>query len=187
MVINEEKIRKLLIDAKVIQDGHFKLNSGVHSDTYLEKFNLLQWPDLTELICKEIFENTKDLQPDLIVGPTTGGAIIAYEVARNFKVRSIIAERGDNGRVIGRDYTIEPGEKVLVVDDILTSGQSIFETIDAVKNANGNVAGVAVIADRSMQPINFDVPAQSLIKITLQNYEENECPLCLNKVPLKET
>ena len=76
---------------------------------------------------------------------------------------------------------------MLVVDDILTSGQSIFETIDAVKNANGNVAGVAVIADRSMQPINFDVPAQSLIKITLQNYEENECPLCSNKVPLKVT
>ena len=187
MVKNQEEIRALLIDAKVIQSGHFKLNSGVHSNTYLEKFNLLQWPDLTEIICKDIYELTKDLQPDLIVGPTTGGAIIAYEVARNYRVRSIIAEKAENGRVIGRDYLIEPGEKVLVVDDILTSGQSVFETMDAVKNANGTVVGVAIIADRSMQPIHFNVPSTSLVKITLENYEENECPLCKNNVPLKIT
>ena len=120
-------------------EGHFQLASGVHSDRYMEKFNLLQWPGHTEDACRPIAAAGRELEPTTVVGPTTGGVILAYEVARQLGLRGIIAERNPDGpgRRIQRDFRLEPGERVLVVDDVLTSGGSVRDTIEAVRIAGG--------------------------------------------------
>ena len=104
-----------------ILEGHFQLNSGRHSDRYLEKFNLLQWPEFTEVVCKRMAEGSRATNPQTIAGPTTGGIILAYEVGRQLGLRGIFAERADGGRAFQRDFHLEPGERVLVVDRDITA------------------------------------------------------------------
>src|SRR5690606_16234746 len=101
----------------------FQLNSGRHSDRYLEKFNLLQWPQYTELVCRKMADAARHLEPQTVAGPTTGGVLLAYELARQLGVRGIFCERDEGGGLsFQRDFHLEPGERVLVVDDVLTSG-----------------------------------------------------------------
>ncbi|MEI6666410.1 MAG: orotate phosphoribosyltransferase [Chloroflexota bacterium] len=169
-----------------ILNGHFQLNSGRHSDRYLEKFNLLQWPEQTEVVCKRMAEGSRDTNPQTIAGPTTGGIILAYEIGRQLGKRGIFAERAEaGGRAFQRDFHLEAGERVLVVDDVLTSGASIRDTIDAVNAAGGVVVGVAVMVDRSQGRANFDVPFFAATEIEMPSYEPSECAQCKAGVPVE--
>jgi orotate phosphoribosyltransferase len=167
--------------------GHFQLASGRHSDAYLEKFNLLQWPPQTEVVCRRLAEGGGAFAPQLVVGPTTGGVIIAYEVARALGLRGVIAERDESGRSIGRHFHLEPGERALVVDDVLTTGGSVRETLEAVRKAGGEPVGVAVMVDRSGGNVDFGVPLFAATEVEMQTWEAPDCPLCRQGVPLEVT
>ena len=170
-------------------EGHFQLASGVHSDRYLEKFNLLQWPGHTEDACRPLAEAARGLAPRTIAGPTTGGVILAYEVARQLGLRGIIAERNPDGpgRRIQRDFRLDPGERVFVVDDVLTSGGSVRDTIEAVRLAGGEPLAVGVLVDRSAGRVTFDVPLFASMVLDLATYQPDACPLCRDGVPLTVT
>ncbi len=122
-----------------------------------------------------------------MVGPTTGGVIIAYEVARELGLRGVIAERDEGGRSIGRHFHLEPGERALVVDDVLTTGGSVRETLDAVRKAGGVPVGVAVMVDRSGGKVDFGVPLFAATEVEMQTWDAAECPLCKQAVPLEVT
>ena len=179
---------RLLRDATAMLDGHFRLTSGKHSSSYIEKFRLLERPLQTEALCRMIAEWARPLGPQLVAGPTTGGIIISYEVARLLGVRSIFAEPlNGGGRAFQRGFTIAPGEQVLVVDDVLTTGGSVREVLSAVRTMGGNIAGVAVLIDRTGGKADFGVPFFACLTLDLPSYEAGQCPLCAEKVPLKVT
>jgi len=170
-------------------DGHFQLASGVHSDRYLEKFNLLQWPDRTAEVCAPLAAAAGPLAPSAVVGPTTGGVILAYELARQLGLRGLIAERNPDGpgRLIQRHFRLEAGERVLVVDDVLTSGGSVRDTIEAVRLAGGEPVAVAVLVDRSGGRSDFGLPFFAAMVLDLDTHAPEACPLCRGGVPLTVT
>jgi orotate phosphoribosyltransferase len=178
----EEMFRK----SGAILEGHFLLASGLHSPVYWEKFRVLQHPDYVEQLCRMIAGHFRDEGVQIVAGPTTGGIILAFEVARQMGLRAAYAERGaDGGRAFRRGARIEPGERVLVVDDILTRGGSIRDVISAVAKDGGKVMGVGVLVDRSDQPVDFGVPLFSCHRAAPPpTYAPQDCPLCAAQVPL---
>ena len=170
-------------------DGHFQLASGRHAGRYVEKFNLLQWPDRTAAICARLAEAARGLEPQTVAGPTTGGVILAYEMARQLGVRGIIAERREDGpgRAIQRDFRLTPGERVLIADDVVTSGGSVHDTIEAVREAGGEPVGVAVLVDRSGGRADFSMPFFAAATLDIESWEPADCPLCPEGVPLTVT
>jgi orotate phosphoribosyltransferase len=178
---------RLLRDARAMLDGHFQLASGRHSSVYVEKFRLLEQPVQTEALCRMIADWARTLAPQLVAGPTTGGIIISYEVARLLGVRGIFAESSNGGRAFGRGFQISPGERVLVVDDVLTTGGSIRDVLDAVRRLGGEVAGVAVLIDRTGGTAAFDAPFFACLTLDIESYDPSECPFCTDGLPLKIT
>ncbi len=175
----------ILKKAGVIRHGHFLLASGLHSPVYWEKFQVLQYPKYTEQLCKMIAEHFRDQKVALVAGPTTGGVILAYEVARQLGVRGIFAEKTTTGaRAFRRGFSIEPGERVLIVDDIMTTGGSINETIDAVNKLQGNIVGIGILVDRSEKKNEFGIPLFSCHKTNELTYKPESCPLCKGGKPL---
>ena len=167
-----------------IKEGHFLLASGLHSPIYWEKFRILQYPGYTERLCRLIVQHFKDRRIELVVGPTTGGIILAFETARQLGVRSIFAEKMGEIRIFRRDFDIAPGESILVVDDILTTGSSIKETISAISKLGGLVIGIGVLVNRSAEDIDFGAPLFSCIHVPTTVYSPEECPLCATHIPL---
>jgi orotate phosphoribosyltransferase len=170
--------------AGAVKEGHFLLASGLHSPVYWEKFRILQHPHLTEKLCRLIAQHFKGQEIDVVAGPTTGGIILAFETARQLAVRCIFAEKEGELRVFRRDFEIAPGERVLVVDDILTTGSSVRETINAVGKLRGIVTGIGVLVDRSEKSLNFSLPFFSCLRAPTTAYPPQECPLCAARVPL---
>lgn len=179
---------RLFREAGAFLEGHFRLTSGRHSGQYLEKFALLQWAKYTEPLCRMIADRFRDAGVQVVAGPTTGGIILAYEVGRLLGVRGIFAEKDDAGRrSFQRGFRIEPGERVLVVDDILTTGGSIREVLDAVRALGGDVAGVGVLADRTAGKVDFGVPFFACLTLAIESYPPDDCPLCRAGFPLEKT
>ncbi len=177
-----------LEEAGAFLEGHFQLSSGRHSGRYLEKFNLLQWPPQTEAVCRKMAAAMRETRLATVAGPTTGGVILAYEVARQLGLRAIIAEPDDSGgRSFQRDFRLSPGERVLVVDDVLTSGGSLRDTIDAVHKAGGEPVGVAVMVDRSGGATSFGLPFFAATEVEMESYDPGDCPLCREGVELTIT
>ncbi len=180
-------IEKILKETNVLKTGHFLLTSGLHSDKYFEKFRILENPELVQMFGKMIADHYQNKDISIVCGPTTGGVIIAYEVARQMKLKCIFAESQTNGqsRVIRRGFTVPEGSKILVVDDILTTGGSIKETIEALKLFPGEVVGIAVLIDRSTDlDLGID-DFYACYKIPVTNYQPDNCPLCKNNIPLQ--
>ena len=167
-----------------IKEGHFLLASGLHSPVYWEKFRILQYPHYTEKLCCLIAQHFKDQRIELVVGPTTGGIILAFETARQLEVRSIFAEKMGEVRVFRRDFDLTPGERILIVDDVLTTGGSIKETMNAINRLGGVIVGIGVLVDRSSQMVDFGVPLFSCIRAPTTVYSPEECPLCAAHIPL---
>ncbi|MDM8000819.1 MAG: orotate phosphoribosyltransferase [Dehalococcoidia bacterium] len=165
-------------EAGAIMEGHFLLSSGLHSPIYWEKFRILEQPRYTERLCGMIAEHFRNRDVQLVAGPTTGGIIISYEVARQLGLRSIFAEREGAARVFRRGFEIVRGERVLVVDDILTTGGSVREVISEVTRRGGQLVGVGVLVDRSDGNLDFGAPLFSCLKTSVPTYRPEECPLC---------
>jgi orotate phosphoribosyltransferase len=170
--------------AGAIREGHFLLASGLHSPVYWEKFRILQCPDLTEKLCRLIAQHFKGQEIDVVAGPTTGGIIRAFETARQLGVKSIFAEKEGYERVFRRDFGVMPGERILIVDDIMTEGGSLRETIDAVGRLDGIAIGIGVLVDRSERNLEFDLPLFSCLRAPTVVYSPQECPLCADHIPL---
>ncbi len=168
-------IERVLRDLRVLQEGHFLLNSGLHSKYYFQKFRILENPAATTQLCEIIVNEFHDKGVDWVVGPTTGGIIIAFEVARQLGVSCGFAEEREGKRVVGRGFDIG-GKRVLLVDDVMTTGKSLVETIEAIREKSGEIIGVAVLIDRSEKQLPFT--PFSVYKTVVENYAPEECPLC---------
>ncbi len=179
-----DEVIQIFRDAGAILEGHFLLTSGLHSPVYWEKFQVLQYPKYTQKLCRLIAKRFKKDKVQVVAGPTTGGIILAFEVARQLGVKGIFAEKEGDTRVFRRGFTIHPGERVLVVDDILTTGGSIVEVIEVVKKLKGDIVGISVLVDRSEQTRDFGVPLFSCLRSQTVTYQPSECPLCAASVPL---
>ena len=168
-----------------ILKGHFLLASGLHSPVYWEKFRVLQSPNYTEQLCRIIATHFQKQNIQVVAGPTTGGIILAFETARQLGVRGIFAEReGATERSFRRGFSINPGERVLIVDDILTTGSSIRQVMAAVTKQGGKVIGIGVLVDRSEQGVEFGVPLFSCLRSITPTYTLQDCPLCAAHIPL---
>lgn len=175
---------KIFTDAQALLEGHFKLTSGKHSNQYMQCAQVLQYPHYTEQLAADLAAKFKDDNIELVVGPAMGGIIVAYEVGRQLKVPAIFTERQDGKMMLRRGFTIKPGQRVLVVEDVVTTGGSVMEVIDIVKEQGGQVAGVAVLVDRSSGKVDFGVKQEAVLVMDIQAWEADECPLCKeNKTP----
>jgi orotate phosphoribosyltransferase len=184
--MNEQEIMKLFADSGALLRGHFRLSSGRHSDVYYEKFILLRNPALATKLCRTMADILSPLGARTVVGPTTGGIIIAYDVARYLGIEAIYAEPGETGRIFKRGFSLEPGQKVVIVDDVLTTGRSIFEVIDLVKSYQAEILGIGELLDRSGGAVKFDYPFFPLARVSAESWEPNQCPLCAKGEPLTQ-
>lgn len=177
--MTEQEVRDILVKTNAIMDGHFLLTSGLHSPHYVEKFNVLQHPKYTEQLCKAMAEKFKDANIETVVGPVTGGIILAHETGKALGTRAIFTERVDGKMTFRRGFSLHEGERVLIVEDIVTTGGSIKEVIDVVKSYKAIPVAVSMLVDRSGGKADFgDVPATALLKMNVETYKPEECPLC---------
>lgn len=175
---------ELLRESGALLEGHFQLASGKHSLIYVEKFRLLERPPQTESLCRMIAGWSRSLEPQLVAGPTTGGVIISYEVARILGANGIFAESADGGRAFKRGFRIADGERVLIVDDVLSTGGSLRDVIDAVRREGGEPAGVAVLVDRTAGSTDFGLPFFSCLSLEVPAFDSGDCPGCRDGTPL---
>ena len=178
----------LLAERGAVMNGHFQFASGRHGEVYIEKFRILQWPDVTTPLCAMMAEHFRG-KVNTIVGPTTGGAILSFEVARQLGLRSLIAERNDDGpgREFKRGFTLGAGDRVLIVDDVLTTGGSIRDVIDAVAEKGAELVGVAVLVDRTNGKVDFGTQFFACIPVNVESFDPADCQLCRDGVSLKIT
>ncbi|MDD4876501.1 MAG: orotate phosphoribosyltransferase, partial [Dehalococcoidales bacterium] len=163
----------------------FLLTSGLHSPAYWEKFRVIESPAYTSQLCQMIAEHFRNENIQIVAGPTTGGIILAYETARQLGVRSIFAERiSPTERTFKRGFKINNGERVLIVDDILTTGGSLKQVITTVNKQGGNIVGIGVLVNRSEQEPDFGFPLFSCLRSVTTTYKPENCPLCAKNIPL---
>jgi orotate phosphoribosyltransferase len=163
-------------------DGHFRLSSGLHSTGYLQCALVLSQPADAEALGRALGDRVRGLGPTVVLSPALGGVVIGHEVGRALGVRAIFAERQDGVLTLRRGFSITEADRVLVVEDVLTTGGSTRETIQVAAAAGGEVVGVASIVDRSGGAARFDVPYESLLEIALPTYQPDACPLCARGV-----
>ncbi|MDD2251832.1 MAG: orotate phosphoribosyltransferase [Dehalococcoidales bacterium] len=182
---NNNYAENLFTSSGAILNGHFLLTSGLHSPVYWEKFRILQYPEYTSRLCQMIAGNFSNDEVEVVIGPTTGGIILSYEVARYLGTRGIFAEKTHAGnRALKRGFEIKTGERVLLVDDVLTTGKSIMEVVDVINRAQGKLVGIGVLVDRSEKALDVDAPLYSCIRSETITYRPENCPLCAEGIPL---
>ncbi|MBR3458258.1 MAG: orotate phosphoribosyltransferase [Selenomonadaceae bacterium] len=183
--MTEQEVKELLIKTNAIMDGHFLLTSGLHSPHYVEKFNVLQHPEYTQRLCEAMAEKFRDAKIETVVGPVTGGVLLAHETGKALGTRAIFTERENGKMTFRRGFSLHPGERVLIVEDVVTTGGSIQEVIDVVKEHGGIPVAVSMLVDRSGGKANFgDIPCTALLHMDVETYAPEECPLCKEGIPM---
>lgn len=177
--MTEAEVKELFIQTGAIMEGHFLLTSGLHSPMYVEKFQVLQHPKHTESLCKALADKFADQNIEVVVGPVTGGILLAHEVGKALGTRAIFTEREDGKMTFRRGFKLAKGERVLIVEDIVTTGGSVKEVVDAVKAQVGIPVGIGMLVNRSGGKVDFGgVPYQALLNLTVTTYKPEACPLC---------
>jgi orotate phosphoribosyltransferase len=189
--MTRDELLDLYRQSGALLEGHFRLTSGLHSPGYLQCALVLQHPQHAEAIGRAIADLVRDVRADVVLSPALGGVVIGQEVGRALGVRAIFAERQDGKLALRRGFTLADSERVLVVEDVMTTGGSTRETMEVAKAAGGQVVGTASIVDRSPSAgsgqagtLQFDVPFISLLHIPLPTYEPDQCPLCALGLPV---
>ena len=178
-------VLRLFEESGALLRGNFVLTSGYPSPLYFAKFNVLAHPRHVETLCRELAARLAQTRPDLVVGPTTLGVLLAYEVAKHLGTPAAYAERDAEGRrVLKRGVRIEPGQRVLVVDDVLTTGGSVRESIDLVGAAGATLCGVGLLVDRSGGATTFDAPTAALLTLEAEKFPPDAIPDWLQAIPI---
>ena len=198
-----QRVERIFADAGAYREGHFRLKSGRHADRYIEKFQVLQWPERVTELCRLMADRAWSpggtSAVDVVIGPTTGGVILAYEVARQLGVRGIFAESaGEDGgtkrRELRRGFEIKPGERVLLVDDVVTTGESLAEMVPLIERMHGELFLATVLVDRTGGLTEVTSPtsgrtyrAEALWSLSLPTFEASDeaCPGCASGLPLE--
>ena len=165
-------------------DGHFRLSSGLHSEQYLQCALVLQYPEFAMQLGDALSARTRHLQPTVVLSPALGGIVIGQEVGRALGVRALFAERQDGRLILRRGFTISSSDRVLVVEDVITTGGSTRETIEVAASAGADVLGAAAIIDRGSDPARVRIPLFSLVQLEVPTYRPETCPLCAKDVPV---
>lgn len=183
MLTREEAI-EIFMKSKALLTGHFRLTSGRHSSQYMQCAQVLQYPRYAGQLCDSLAEKFAGIQVDLVVGPALGGIIVAYEVGRALGVKTFFTEREQGVMSLRRGFAVNPGEKVLVVEDVVTTGGSVKEVINVVREKGGEVVGVGVLVDRSNGKVDFGVRTESILKMEIESFDPEDCPLCKQGLPV---
>ena len=183
-MLTREQAVEIFTKSKALLNGHFRLTSGKHSSQYMQCAQVLQYPEYAAQLCSDLAERFSGTKVDLVIGPALGGIVAAYEVGRAVGVRTIFTERENGVMALRRGFVIEPGERVLVVEDVVTTGGSVKEVINVVREKGGEVVGVGVLVDRSNGRIDFGVRSEAVLQMEIKSYEPEECPLCKEGLPL---
>lgn len=166
--------------------GHFLLSSGLHSERYLQSALVLQQPDIATRLCAALAEHFRNAAIEAVIAPALGGVFVSHETARALGVRALFAERVNGELTLRRGFTIKPGERLLVVEDVITTGKSTRETIEVVRKAGGVAVAAASLVDRSGGKAELGVPYKSLVSLEVPSYTALECPLCkAGSTPIK--
>lgn len=176
-------VLEIFQESNALLKGHFLLSSGLHSERYLQCALVLQHPKLAKKLGKELADMFKSMSIDTVISPALGGLIIGHEVAKALGVRFIFTERQDGKMTLRRGFTIAPEEKMIVIEDVFTTGGSTKEVIEVVKEYSGTVLGVGAIVNRSEKEISFGVPSKYLLPLQIKAYEPAHCPLCKEGLP----
>ena len=182
-MMNKEEILKIFSDTEAMLTGHFLLTSGKHSELYFQCAQVLQYPHYCGILCQELAERFKDTEIDTVIGPAMGGITVSYEVARILGARSLFTERDNGYMTLRRGFSIKPGEKVLVVEDVITTGGSVMEVINVVRKAGAEVVGAGVLVDRSNGQVVLGVRTEALLVTSVVTYDPEDCPLCKAGIP----
>ncbi len=185
-MLEAEEVRKIFVEAGACQQGHFRLSSGRHSAEYWEKFWVLQWPRQVEILCAEIARRYREANVEVVFGPTTGGILLAFEVARQLGVRALYAEKENSQRLLRRGLALEPGTRTLIVDDVMTMGGAVRECLDLAATHRAEIVGTAVLVDRSGGAVDLGVRQEALLTVQAETFAPEACPLCTQGVPIRE-
>jgi orotate phosphoribosyltransferase len=183
-MLTQEEATEIFKKANALLTGHFKLTSGRHSNRYMQCAQVLQYPHYASKLCDSLAEKFAGKKVDVVIGPAMGGIVVAYEVARALGVRAIFTEREQGVMTLRRGFNIDKNEKVLVVEDVITTGGSVKEVIDVVKATGAEIVGVGVLVDRSNGQVDFGLPTEAILRLDIKSYQPEECPLCKEGLPL---
>ena len=182
-MLQEKEVMQLLEETEAVLHGHFLLTSGLHSPMYVEKFNVLQHPKYTEKLCQELAERYAADNVELVVGPMTGGILLAHEVGKALDTRAIFTERENGKMTLKRGFEIPKGTRVLIVEDIVTTGGSVMEVLDVVKEHGGIPVGIGLLVDRSGGKVDFGIRTEALLHLDVPTFKEEDCTLCKEGKP----
>jgi len=177
-MLTRDELLDLFRRSGALLDGHFRLTSGLHSSAYLQCALVLSRPADAEVLGREIADKVRSFSPTVVLSPALGGIVIGHEVGRALGVRALFAERQDGSLTLRRGFVLADNDRVLVVEDVLTTGGSTRETMQVARAAGAQVVGVGSIVDRSGGALSFDVPFASLLSMSVPAYEPDKCPLC---------
>lgn len=187
MTLTPEETIDAFKEAGALLEGHFIYTSGRHGERFLQAARVLQFPKIVERLCKAMAESARDFDVDLVVGPATGGIILAYETARHLNCRGVFTEKDEvEGMALKRGFPLKPGTRVLVVEDIVTTGGSVKKTIAHLEKRGAKVVAVSVLIDRSSGEAQFDCPFTPLATLELRSWSPDDCDLCKQGAPLIE-
>ncbi|HZX46985.1 MAG TPA: orotate phosphoribosyltransferase [Clostridia bacterium] len=176
--MNKDSVIDIFTRTGAVMKGHFLLTSGLHSDTYIQCARVLQYPEHTAQLVAIIASAFKDERIDLVVGPAVGGILVAYEAGRQLGVPALFTEREGGAMTLRRGFEIPAGARVLVVEDVVTTGGSVMEVMKVVSKRGAQVAGIGLLVDRSGGRIDFGVKKQAVLTLDVKTYSPEDCPLC---------
>lgn len=180
--MDQEAVLDLFRKSGALLEGHFRLSSGLHSARYLQSALVLQYPEFADALGAALAARTRHFQATVVLSPALGGIVIGQEVARALGVRAIFAERQDGTLLLRRGFTLDPSDRVLVVEDVMTTGGSTRETAAVAAAHGAAVTGAGAIIDRGSDPGRLDLPLQTLVRLDVPSYQPDACPLCAKGV-----
>jgi len=182
--MTQERALEIFKEAGVLLEGHFRLTSGRHSNRYLQCAKIFRNTKYSEELCAALAEKYRNDNIELVIGPALGAVQMAYEVSRSLQCENFFTERDENGKMaLRRGFSVKPGQRVLVVEDVVTTGGSVREVIELVKQSGGIVVGVGSIVDRTGGKVDFGIPYQAVVSMEVESWEPQDCPLCKAGAP----
>jgi orotate phosphoribosyltransferase len=181
--LSSEVVLQIFKDSGALLDGHFLLTSGRHSNQYMQCAKVLQYPHHAARLGTELAQSFENKSVDVVIGPAMGGILVAHEVGKALGTKAIFTERENGAMRLRRGFELQPGEKVLVVEDVITTGGSVREVLEVVRAYGAVPIGVGVLVNRSGGNVDFGTPLTALLELKIESYEAENCPLCKTGIP----